>query len=82
MITPGIQCKYSCGKCGIHRQVVTVRERKPDEDVVHWMEKVAAASLSRDHDLRSPGCKITSFTEVMIPYPEGCTRVGGLPPHS
>jgi hypothetical protein len=63
---PAIQCKYSCRKCGIHRQIVTVRARV-DEDVVTWLEKVCAPALSADHDRRSPHCRITKLDEVMIP---------------
>jgi hypothetical protein len=73
-----IQCKYSCRKCGIHRQVVTVPARE-DEDVVEWLEKVAAPALSADHDRRSPACRITSLDEVMIPVPAGTEKLGGPP---
>lgn len=77
-MTRAIQCKYSCAKCGITRQTVTIRE---EEDVVAWLEKVCAPALSRDHDNRSPGCRITSLTEVLIPIPEGTGKIGSLPPN-
>lgn len=77
--TRAIQCKYSCAKCGIHRQIVSVAARLPTEpDVVHWMDTVAAPALSRDHDARSPHCHITTLSEVMIPLVDGVDRVGGV----
>ena len=74
---PAIQCKYSCFKCGIHRQTVTVRARE-DEDIAEWLEKVCAAALSADHDRRSPHCRITKLDEVMIPVSEDCDKIGGV----
>jgi hypothetical protein len=76
-----IQCKYSCRKCGIHHQVVTVRQRG-DENVVEWFERTVAPALSADHDQRSPLCIITELSEVMVPTPEGTDRIGTLPPPS
>jgi hypothetical protein len=70
-----IQCKYSCFKCGIYRRIVTVQARE-DEDVVEWLETIAAPALSRDHDAQSPDCKITSLSEVMIPINKNCKKVG------
>jgi hypothetical protein len=77
-VKPAIQCKYSCFKCGIIRQIVTVRARE-SEDVVTWLNTIAAPAMSRDHDQRSPGCQITKLDEVMIPLPaaEG-GPIGGL----
>lgn len=60
-----IQVKYSCFKCGIFKQTVNVPIRGP-ENVVEWTNKTAAI-LSRDHDYRSPHCKITSLSQVWIP---------------
>jgi hypothetical protein len=72
-----IQCKYSCFKCGILRQLVTVPARE-DEDVITWMEKICAPALSADHDRRSPACRITELSEVMIPI-DGAEKIGGPP---
>lgn len=74
---PAIQCKYSCFKCGVYRQVVTVRARLDTEDVKTWLEQIAAAALSRDHDHRSPGCRITKLDEVMIPIYQDNPKIGG-----
>ena len=76
-VKPAIQCKYSCFKCGIRRQIVTVPARE-DEDVVVWLETVAAPALSADHDRRSPQCKITELSEVMIPSRDGQKKLGGV----
>lgn len=65
-----IQCKYSCDQCGIHRAIITVTARE-DENVVEWMNTKAAPAASADHDRRSPDCKITSLSELLIPIFEG-----------
>jgi hypothetical protein len=70
-----IQCKYSCFKCGIHRQIVTVAARE-EEEVDTWLMKICAPALSADHDRRSPACRITQLSEVMIPI-EGAEKIGG-----
>lgn len=71
-----IQVKYSCFKCGINRVLVTIPARQ-DEDVVAWMNNVCAPALSRDHDRRSPHCRITTLDEVMIPLFEDSEKIGG-----
>ena len=70
-----IQCKYSCFKCGIKRQIVTVQARA-DEDVVAWMNNVAVLALVADHKRRSPHCRIEKFDEVMIPLFKDSPNVG------
>jgi hypothetical protein len=70
-----IQCKYSCFKCGIHRQIVTVRGRTT-EDVVEWLNTVCAPALSADHDRRSPDCRITKLDEVMVPLFDDQDKIG------
>lgn len=81
-MTPAIQCKYSCFRCGIYRRTVTIPQRTDSQDVLYWMEHVCAPALSRDHDVQSPGCQITELSEVMIPAPEGTERIGTSPPGS
>lgn len=71
-----IQVKYSCFKCGINLAVVTVPARQ-DEDVVDWIDTVCAPALSRDHDRRSPHCRITTLDKVMIPLFEDSEKIGG-----
>lgn len=70
-----LELKYSCFKCGVQRQPVLVRFREPGEDLMAWM-KVATAATSRDHDKRSPRCRINTFSEFMIPAPVGENGVG------
>ena len=65
---------YSCSACGIKDRSVTVNARR-EEGVVEWVEYMGN-KLSRDHDIESPHCKITSLSEVKIPI-EGTDRVGG-----
>jgi hypothetical protein len=57
---------------------VTVAARG-EEDAATWMD-TAVLAMSRDHDRRSPLCRIDKLDEVWIPYPEGTEKVGGLPP--
>jgi hypothetical protein len=75
-MTEAIQCKYSCFQCGIKEQIVTVPARG-SEDVLVWLEQVAAPGLSADHQRRSPHCRITKLDEIMIPLFEDSAGVGG-----
>jgi len=75
-----IECKYSCFQCGVYRQSVIVPARGT-EDVKVWLDQ-AAYIMSRDHDKRSPGCRITKLDEVMIPMPDATSKVGGVPTNS
>lgn len=70
-----IVCMYSCHLCGVHRVAVNVPVRT-SEDVNVWMDDVAIPALVRDHESRSPGCKPSTFSEVMIPM-TGRAKVGG-----
>jgi hypothetical protein len=54
--------------------VITV-EARTTEDVKAWMDK-AATVASRDHDNRSPQCRIDELSELMIPV-EGAEMIGG-----
>jgi hypothetical protein len=71
-----IDCKYSCGECGIHRAVVSVPART-GETVTDWLEKIAVPHLVADHEARSPLCRPKSFSEVMIPV-TGASQIGGI----
>ncbi len=62
-----IKVLYSCNLCGVSKVVVECEERKPQEDVVEWMNTKVAPFLSRDHDQRSPECHISKLSEVYIP---------------
>ncbi len=73
-----IECKYSCKHCGIYRQAVQVPVRQT-EDVITWMNTACVPLLGADHDRRSPFCRITELTEVMIPVPPGTDKIGGPP---
>ena len=35
-----IECLFSCDECGIRKQKIYARVRRPDEGVSHWMEEV------------------------------------------
>lgn len=70
-----IEVLYSCAGCGLQRVSAAVPARTT-ENVVDWLEKVAARVLSADHQRRSPLCRSTVMSEVMIPI-SGADRVGG-----
>jgi hypothetical protein len=74
-VIPVIACKYSCPLCGLRRVTVYVSIRL-NEDVVEWMNKQVTPALMRDHEFRSPGCRATEFSEVMIPV-TGANKIGG-----
>ena len=77
LISSTIPVEYTCAQCGATHIRVEVPSRLTDaENVTDWMETVVAA-ISRDHDLRSPGCVIEKFTEVRIPV-TGASRIGGV----
>jgi len=69
---------YSCAKCGLQKIEVVVPDREA-EDVVQWLEQIAAPLMSRDHDARSPDCCITELSEVYIPVPPGTDKLGRPP---
>lgn len=75
-----IEILYSCDKCGAKDRKVPVRHRHPAEDVVAWMQGVVVPALGRDHDAKSPGCRITRLTNVKIPLPPGAEGIGDKPP--
>lgn len=72
---PTVEVLYSCHACGIDKRRVEVRERKPDEDAVHWVEQVVGRALGADHAKASPRCRATTISEVRIPY-TGVERIG------
>jgi hypothetical protein len=61
---------YACDPCGLREIEVEVEARSKDEDVVHFVERVAAACAD-DHGVRSPDCHPEKFTYVKIPVPPG-----------
>lgn len=68
-------CKvfYKC-RCMKAEASVLVMERKPDEDVVAWMENKLGAAVGRDHRRRSPKCKMTKMEYAKVPM----DKVSGL----
>jgi hypothetical protein len=73
---PTIDVLYTCDVCGLTDIHVPVFARTT-EDVVVWLEQVAAPALARDHGWRSPDCPVTSFTNVKVPIPAGTVKIGG-----
>jgi len=61
---------YTCEACGTLDRAVTVRERRPESDVVDWVQYVAVA-CGNDHKQRCSYCKAERLTELKIPMPDG-----------
>lgn len=71
--------KYSCKDCGIDRQPVLTTPRAEGQDIISFVGSVAA-SCRNDHEKRSPGCKPQTFSEIMIPAPDGAP-IGSVNTH-
>lgn len=56
---------YICKTCGADKAKAFVRDRKPEEDILHWMEEVKQA-VTDAHSLHSPKC-IGKTCDLMIP---------------
>lgn len=72
---PTIEILYTCDSCGIKNQKVVVIARTT-QNVVEWVQRVAAYAISADHAGRSPHCKATTMTDMKIPV-SGTDKVGG-----
>lgn len=62
-----IRIMYSCDKCGIDRRGLLLEERKPNEDIHHWITTVMNPRLALDHSEQSPNCYTRTLTKVWIP---------------
>lgn len=71
-----IDYMYSCSLCGISQAHVAVRARTTEENVVEWLEGVAAPAMGEDHARRSPSCHPKKLSEIRIPI-TGSDMVGG-----
>lgn len=71
-----IGVKYCCFECGLYEVTCPMEARKPGEDVLVWLKKLAQA-LANDHARRSKNCRPLSFSNVQIPIHEGL--VGTMP---
>lgn len=72
---------YTCRACGVHQAEVKVRARRPDEDIMPWMESLTIA-LTLDHRRRSPLCAAESMDEVRVPLPSAQdARIGDPQKH-
>lgn len=76
-----VTVRYSCVECGVQNAPVSVRERRPNEDVVYWVEQVCGLQIALDHTQRSPHCTSRKMTDLKIPLPEGGGRLGEATKH-
>ena len=56
---------YSCKACGITKARVAVRQRGPQEDVIHWLNGIQEM-VGNHHRLNSPACT-SANCDLMIP---------------
>lgn len=61
-----VECLYTCNECDVYDKVLVVRERLPDEDIMHWMRHVQYAAAF-DHGETSPRCPAETLTHLKIP---------------
>lgn len=62
-----IQVKFSCKVCGKLEQLVDVPNRKPNEDLMFWMNEVCMQVVKAKHYIISPECTATNV-DLMIPF--------------
>lgn len=51
---------YKC-RCMPNEETIFVRDRKPDEDIVDWVEQICGRAIAEDHIRRSPRCRSTKM---------------------
>lgn len=61
-----ISLLYSCKGCGLDKAKAFVRYRRPDEDILSWMEEVKQA-VADAHSLASMGQCNYNCCDLMIP---------------
>lgn len=61
---------YKC-RCMAEEDTIFVRDRRDDEDVVHWVEHVVGQALAEDHRRRSPACRSSKTEYIKIPVDQG-----------
>jgi hypothetical protein len=68
-------------KCRCMKDEVTIecRDRAEGEGIVEWLEGPAAATISADHERRSPLCASRVMEYVKIPISENAPFLAGKP---
>lgn len=69
-----ITIAYTCHKCGLIAQELSVPKRQRAVDVTLWM-KVNAGRAAKDHAERQPFCQWETF-DVIVPASEDETMLG------
>jgi hypothetical protein len=73
-----ITVRYNCPGCGVKAAAVSVRPRRPGENIVEWVNE-AVGRCGLDHMTRSPVCN-HGRADLMIPAPKGDEPIGAEPP--
>lgn len=58
---------FSCDGCGLVDKKVEIRFRRPDEEILHWMNHVRGA-VARCHSAARPKCRSRVMKELKIPF--------------
>lgn len=68
-------CSYSCSICGLKDAKFSVRYRRKDENILHWMEHAVQPAMGRDHSRRKPLCP-SLVADVKMPVEDGAPGIG------
>ncbi len=70
-----IICKFKCS-CMPIRAEVEVPPRRPDEDILFWMDNCVTSSIYLAHRKLSPNCASKKMDELLIPNPDAAEYIG------
>lgn len=70
---------FSCKVCGLVDEEAECRYRRPDEDIIHYLQKVILPAVNLQHQLESFTCPAKNV-DLKLPMPEDGSKPIGLPP--
>lgn len=72
------QVIYKC-RCMSQEVTISVTDRFPKEDVVHWVQMTVGLAIQADHDARSPMCQAQEMEYCKLPIDSRAPMLGGKP---
>jgi hypothetical protein len=69
--------RYTCTACGLHQVPCQVPARADTDDLRLWVGETLTL-VATDHRRRSPACRATALTSLLIPI-TGADKIGGPP---
>ena len=70
-----LECMFSCHACGAKKITFRVRHRRPDEDIVAWLEGVIKPAMGAAHSNYNALCR-SEHADLQIPINEGAKGIG------